>query len=118
MSDEQLKENVKNSSAWMRLLFMLLFAVLYSVAEMVLTVVVIFQFLSVLITGRKNAKVLSLGAQLATYAYQVFSYLTYNSEERPFPFADWPADKPLTGAAPAAAPKKATAAEPAKAPAR
>ena len=75
MTDE-LKEHVKDSSVWVRLLFMLLFSVLYWAAEMVLAVVVLFQFFSVLFTGKKNSQVLALGAQLSTYAYQVFRYLT------------------------------------------
>jgi len=87
---EELKENVQDSSVWKRLLFMLLFGFLYSVAEVVLVAVVIFQFLSVLFTGDKNDKLLSLGGDISTYIYQVLCYLTYNSEERPYPFADWP----------------------------
>lgn len=93
--DDGLKQHVQDSSAWMRLLFMLLFAAVFSVAEAVLTAVVAFQFLFVLFTGRKNGRVLSFGSSLAAYVYQVFSYLTYNSEDRPFPFADWPGDSPL-----------------------
>jgi len=89
MTDE-LKEHVKDTSVWVRLLFMVLFAALYWVAEVVLAVVVIFQFFSVLLTGKKNGQVLTLGAQLSTYAYQIFRYLTYNSEEQPFPLGDWP----------------------------
>jgi Domain of unknown function (DUF4389) len=93
--DDELKQHVRDGNAWTRLLFMLLFAALYGVAEIVLTAVVIFQFLVVLFTGGKNARVLSLGASLSAYAYQIFRYLTYNSEQRPFPFADWPTDKAL-----------------------
>ncbi len=114
MTDE-LKEHVKDSSVWVRLLFMLLFALLYWAAEAVLAVVVLFQFFSVLFTGKKNAQVLTLGAQLSTYAYQVFRYLTYNSEEKPFPLGDWPSGKALaeqmTEASkpkPRAAPRKRT----------
>lgn len=99
MSDEnvteEIKEHVKDTSAWTRLLFMLLFAALYWVAEVVIGVVVVFQFLCVLFTGNRNEKVLALGAQLSTYAYQIFRFLTYNSEEKPFPFADWPSDAAL-----------------------
>ncbi len=93
--DDELKQHVRDGSAWMRLLFMLLFAAIFSVAEAVLTAVVVFQFLFVLFTGRKNGRVLSFGSSLAAYVYQVFRYLTYNSEERPFPFADWPSDRSL-----------------------
>jgi len=92
---EDLKSKVTDSSAWLRLLFILLFAAIYSVAEMVVVAVVVFQFLCVLFTGKRNDKVLSLGARLSSFAYQVFRYLTYNSDERPFPFADWPSDAAL-----------------------
>ncbi len=93
---DELKNNIKNSSVWKRLLFMILFSILYSTAEVVLAVVVLYQFLSLLITGNKNEKVLSFGAQISTYAYQVFSYLTFNTEDKPFPMSDWPSDKALT----------------------
>ena len=125
MSDEnvteEFKEHVKNTSAWTRLLFMALFAVLYWVAEAVIGVVVLFQFLSVLFTGNRNEKVLAFGAQLSTYAYQIFSFLTYNSEEKPFPLADWPSAARLgeqtaaktTAKKPAAPRKRAAARKPA-----
>jgi len=88
--EEQLSENLKNTSNWLRLLFMLLFAAFYSIAEIVLLVVVTFQFLCKLISGSTNERALAFGAQLSTYIYQTFMYLTYNTEERPFPFANWP----------------------------
>ena len=107
--DDDLKQHVRDSNAWTRLLYMLLFTVFYGVAEMVLTAVVVFQFLVVLFTGGRNARVLSLGASLATYTYQVFRYLTYNSELRPFPFSDWPTDRSLVELAEQKAAKKADA---------
>ena len=113
MSDEnvteEFKEHVKDTSAWTRLIFMALFAVLYWVAEAVIMIVVLFQFLCVLFTGNKNEKVLALGAQLSTYAYQVFRYLTYNSDERPFPFGEWPSDAALGEQAEVAAKPKTAA---------
>ena len=89
---EHLKESLKNGNSWLRLLFMLLFAVIYSVAEVVLVMVVVFQFLCVLLSGKRNDKALSLGAQLSSFIYQVLRYPTYNSDERPYPFSDWPCD--------------------------
>ena len=117
---ETLKEHLKDTGIWKRLLFMILFTILYSAAEVVLAVVVVFQFLTVLITGAKNGKVLSFGAQLSTYTYHVFSYLTFNTEARPYPMGDWPSDKPLAEKATAAAKPKAAPRKPAvkKAPAK
>jgi hypothetical protein len=99
---EHLKENLKDGNAWLRLLFMLLFSIVYSVAEVVLVMVVVFQFLCVLLTGNRNDKVLSLGAQLSTFIYQIVQYLTYNSDIRPYPFSDWPSDAVLAEQKPVA----------------
>ena len=89
MSDDY-KENVKDQSTWIRGLYILLFAVIYSVTEIVIGLVVIVQFLFVLITHHANEKLLALGASLSTYVYQILSYVTFNSEQRPFPFSDFP----------------------------
>ena len=94
--NEELKENVQDSSVWKRFLFMLLFGFLYSVAEVVLIAVIIFQFLSVLLTGNKNDRLLDLGGEISAYIFQALRYLTYNSEQRPYPFSDWPSDKAAT----------------------
>ena len=104
--NEDLKENVKDSGVWKRVFFMLLFGILYSVAEVVLVAVVVFQFLSVLFTRNKNDRLLDLGGDISTYIYQVLRYLTYNSEERPYPFSAWPADKEEIKVPERAAPEK------------
>lgn len=93
MSDN-VKENIKSHDAWWRALFMLLFVCIYHVAEAVLAVVVVFQLLVVIFTGQPNARLLRFGQDLSTFIYQIVRFLTYNSEDRPFPFGDWPADPP------------------------
>jgi len=99
---EHLKESLKDGNVWLRLLFMLLFSVIYSVAEVVLVMVVVFQFFCVLLTGSRNDKVLSLGSQLSSFIYQIVRYLTYNSDIRPYPFSDWPNDALLANQKPVA----------------
>jgi len=89
MNDE-VKMHVTNTQTWLRLLFMLLFAAISWVAKLVLIAVVIFQFLVKLLTGDVNEHALDLGGQLSSYIYQILNYLTFNTEERPFPFTDWP----------------------------
>lgn len=92
MSSE-LKENVSNTNTWGRALFMILFGIIYSVAEVVLWAVVVIQFLFVLFSGEKNERLLRFGKELSAFLYQVFLYLTFNTEEKPFPFADWPKEE-------------------------
>ena len=89
-----IKENLKQQATWIRGLYMLLFCVFYSIAEVVLFAVVIFQFLLKLFTGETNLRLLKLGQSLATYIYQIIQFLTFNSDYLPYPFAEWPHDRP------------------------
>lgn len=88
--DETLKTNVLSAKHWLRLLFMLLFAALLQVASVVMWVLVSLQFLFSLFTGSDNQKLRGFGHSLSQYIYQALQFLTYNSEEKPFPFSDWP----------------------------
>jgi hypothetical protein len=41
-------------------------------------------------SGQTNENLRFFGASLATYIYQALMFVTYNSDEKPFPFAPWP----------------------------
>lgn len=94
MSDE-LREHITDSNIWLRLVFMLLFAVIFGATRLILVCVIAVQFLWVLFSGNKNEQLLSFASQLATFLYQTYRYLSFNTEKRPFPFAEWPSDAPL-----------------------
>ncbi|MGC2519669.1 MAG: DUF4389 domain-containing protein [Burkholderiales bacterium] len=86
-----IKNNLKSRAIWLRLFFMFVMVLLYSVSRLVVSAVVVLQFFWVLFTGETNKRLENLGQALATYTYQIIRYLTFNTEERPFPFdADWP----------------------------
>jgi len=85
-----MKEHLLFWPTWLRGLFMLLFIIVYGVLRFLVLAVTIFQFGSLLFTGRINELVLDFGESLSIYTYQVTSYLTYNSDEKPFPFHAWP----------------------------
>lgn len=89
MNDESGSDSSKHG-IWKRALFMLLFAIIYSIAEIVVVLAAVFQFFCVLIAGSRNSQVLDLGQSLSTYVYQILLFETFNSERLPFPFADWP----------------------------
>ena len=90
MEETVKKENVKTKETWIRGVYILIFVFAYSVAEIVMGAVVLLQFLSVLFTSEKNEKLLLLGQDVSYYIYQVMRYLTFNSDDKPFPFSDWP----------------------------
>ncbi len=87
------KQNLKNSDTWKRILYMLLFVVAYAVAEFLLTAVVVVQVFFKLITGSLNERLLVLGKQTSQYVFDILKFLTFNSEDMPFPFKNWPDEK-------------------------
>lgn len=75
----------------MRLLFMVIVMFLYSISRIVVAAVVAMQFVWKLFTGETNDNLLELGRSLATYTEQILLYLTFNTEDRPYPFdLEWP----------------------------
>ena len=86
-----LEQNIKSRSTWLRLLFMVVFWVLNGLTHAVIFAVVVLQFFWVLFTSEPNGKLTAFGHSLARYTLEINNYLTYYSNERPFPFdRDWP----------------------------
>jgi hypothetical protein len=88
--DKQLKPVNPGRDIWIRALYMLLFIIIYSFTEVVIALVAIGQFLTVVLTGSKNDRLLKFGQSLSSFVYQIMQFFTFNSEEKPFPFAEWP----------------------------
>lgn len=105
MQKDEFKKHVTAKSTWLHGFFILLFAVIYSLAKILVVAVVVFQFLATLITGKRNERLLEFGQSLSTFMYQILCYLTFNSDEKPYPFGEWPKGEPVS-AAPAPAPAK------------
>ena len=92
--DDKTKAALTNLDTWKRGLFMVVFAIISGVAKLVVTLVAVFQFVTVLFKGQTNDSVLPFGQNLSTYIYQITLFLTFNTEEMPFPFMDFPDGAP------------------------
>lgn len=86
----ELKQRLTAGATWMRGLHIVIFAVIFSITEVVLGAVVVFQFLLTLFTGETNARLRVFGLSLAVFIYQMTAFMTFNSDEKPFPFGPWP----------------------------
>lgn len=93
MNDE-IKQNIRERKTWLRGLYMLLFLIFYSVAKVIVFAVIAFQFVLTLLTGKTNERLIKLGQSLSTYIYQILTFLTFNSEQHPYPFGAWPKGAP------------------------
>ena len=87
----KVEENLKSRTTWLRLLFMCIYGLFASMTAMVGTVIVILGFFWVLFTGEVNRELRQIGQAIADYLYEIVRYLTFNTEDKPFPFGGaWP----------------------------
>jgi hypothetical protein len=88
--NNEMKSSLTAADTWKRGLFMVLFVVIYSIAEFVLGMIVFFQFLHVLFNREINERLRELTTDISVFIYQILQFLTFNSEVKPYPFAAWP----------------------------
>ncbi len=88
--EEVLRQRLTSRGIWSRALYMVLFAIAYTITETIIFFLVVFQFIAILLTGSANQPLLRFGTNLSTYVYQMLQFQTFNTETHPFPFSDWP----------------------------
>ncbi|CAA6807146.1 MAG: Possible lipase [uncultured Thiotrichaceae bacterium] len=86
---EATKVAITNSNTWMRIVYMVLFGFVYSIAEVVMIAIAVVQVLFKLSTGEVNQNLLALGKQVVKYIYNIMQFLTFSTDEKPFPFSTW-----------------------------
>ncbi len=80
----------EGNAGWMRVLFVAIFWVVFYLSQLVIAAVVIAQCAFTLISGSPNSQLLSFGDSLSRYVQEILRYVTFNSDQRPFPFSDFP----------------------------
>ena len=75
-----------------RVIYMLLFGVVFWVLCWILGATTIVQLIVRLLNGRPNPDLTRFGSSLARYSRQVIEFLTFVTELTPYPFTAWPAE--------------------------
>ena len=75
-----------------RVIYMLLFAVVFWALCWILAASTVVQLIVRLLNGRPNPDLTRFGASLARYARQVIEFLTFVTELAPYPFTAWPVE--------------------------
>lgn len=81
------------TNAFVRLFFMLMLYVLFIIVRTMIILLVMFQFLSHLFTGRVMRNGVIWGEALSDWVHRLFLFLTYKTERMPFPFQNFWVDK-------------------------
>ena len=84
------KRKPEERNPWVRGLFMVLVMVAIHLCGTVLFIVTVIQFILMQLSDVPNARLTSFGRSLGRYLQQGANFLTYGTEEMPFPFSDWP----------------------------
>lgn len=82
----------RNRNLLIRLLYMLLMAFILQFCGTLLFILAIVQFIIVVVDDVPNARLATFGRRLGSYAKQIVEFLSFSSEQVPFPFSDWPSD--------------------------
>lgn len=87
------KENVTSDAFWLKTLYTVGFFIVYRVLDLVLLLITLVQWAFCLLSGGPNGSLAEFGQALGEYVKQIIHYLSGASEEKPFPFQDWPDNK-------------------------
>ncbi len=77
---------IAQRSTWMRVFHVIFFALLFQILELALALVAVVQLLSRIAVGHPLEELSSLGRRMAGYTHDIVAYITFASEEIPFPF--------------------------------
>ena len=75
-----------------RLLYTMLFLIVFAILTIIIKVSVIFQYVYLLISKTYNNPIRNFTNKVSVYAYKVLRYLTLNENEKPYPFNDFPVE--------------------------
>ena len=91
LNEDEIKKHVKDKDTWLRFVYLVVFGFAFYLSIILTFATSIFQFLAKLFGGHSFAGLADFGTNLATYQAQVTRFLTFASDEKPFPFAAFPA---------------------------
>lgn len=90
--NDELFAAAKSRGIWIRGLLTLLFLAILWFVRLIVVILAVFQFVFAIVTGGPNRRLLPFGRGVAAYMQQMVTFVTWNTETRPFPFAPWPVD--------------------------
>jgi Domain of unknown function (DUF4389) len=90
MEAERQGGTVQSPEVWKRGLVMLLFAIAFGIAQVVLNAIAIVQFLWLLLAGEPNQFLGRFGRSFSVWLAETARFMTCASDDKPFPWRQWP----------------------------
>ncbi len=83
-----MKQNLKKKSSWIRIIFIIIYAIIWVLSNMLMRFVIFLNAIYFLFTSVPNKSIKEFGKKVSDYINELLYYLTFNSDKMPFPFAD------------------------------
>lgn len=87
---EEIKQRLQKKEIWQRGFYMLLFMFFYGFSNFLAVTIFFFQYVTLILTGQTNVLLLAFSQSLSVYIHQIIIFLSFNSDQHPFPFSAWP----------------------------
>ena len=98
------KVDAKYEFIALRVLWMLVFVLVWQVAQFLLGALVVVQLIYRLIYSAPNLALMNVGDSLSQFLAQIGRFGSFHSDQKPWPFADWPTPRTPEGEAPHSVP--------------
>lgn len=89
----EIKQNLLSTSLWLRIFYMVIFYIVAKVVWLLIMLIAVVQTLSNLVTGKVIQPIWIFSYHLNAYMLQIFDFLIFRCNSKPFPFSDWPENK-------------------------
>ena len=84
------EKTIRRESLVLRIVWMLLFLLVWQIAVPLLAIIVVAQLLYRLFFGAPTAHFMRFGDSLSQYLAQMGRFAVFNTDAKPWPVADWP----------------------------
>ena len=85
-----LSENIKEPSIWVNFFLKVIYLIFLNFIIPFLGFVTLLQLLFSLGSKKPNDNLISFSKKISIYIYQIINFITYSSDERPWPFNAFP----------------------------
>jgi hypothetical protein len=88
--NEEIKQRLQKKEIWQRGFYMILFMCIYGFSNFLIVSIFFFQYVTLILTGQTNVLLLGFSKNLGAYIHQIIIFLSFNNDQRQFPFSAWP----------------------------
>lgn len=88
MSD--IRTTASSDAFWLKTLYVIGFFLVFRIMDVVLLLLTVTQWIFQLLTGSANPALVRFGVGLSLFLAQITRFLSGATEDKPFPFQDWP----------------------------